>query len=99
MYLPIAEDIIKNKGLDESPSEVAATLVLSNRDKLLPFPFEEEGTSLSLERYWYKIEVSDMVSGDLLKALATKEVLALLFLRVYEQIVNRIFDRFTGSES
>ena len=56
-------------------------------------------TSLSLERYWYKIEVSDMVSGDLLKALATKEVLALLFLRVYEQIVNRIFDRFTGSES
>ena len=99
LYLPIAEEIVKNEGLDESPNKVAATLVLSNRDKLLPFPFEEEGTSLSLERYWYKIEVSDMVSGDLLKALATKEVLALLFLRVYEQIVNRIFDRFTGSES
>jgi len=98
LYLPIAEEIVKNEGLDESPSEVAATLVLSNRDKLLPFPFEE-GTSLSLERYWYKIEISDTIRGDLLKALATKEVLALLFLRVYEQVVNRIFDCFTHSES
>jgi len=97
LYLPIAEKIVKNEGLNRSPSEVAAMLVLSNRDKLLPFPFEE-GVSLSLGRYWYKIEISDTVSGDLLKALAMKEVLALLFLRIYEQVVNRIFDRFTLSE-
>ncbi|RLE73053.1 MAG: hypothetical protein DRZ80_06645 [Thermoprotei archaeon] len=58
---------------------LARALVAKYREN---FPMIVEGGALT--KFWYKIEICDLFNGGMLDALAVKEAISLMMLRIYE---------------
>ena len=79
LYLPLAEKIREERGLKVDPRVLARALVAKYREN---FPIIVEGGALT--KFWYKIEICDLFNGGMLEALAVKEAISLMMLRIYE---------------
>jgi len=48
----------------------------------------------ALTKFWYKIEICDLFNGGMLEALAVKEAISLMMLRIYEFSLKQFYPFF-----